>query len=260
MLGPALRFARPFLGVALFALVAGGAVGVEMPPAPSRWVFDEAGFLSVGAASEIDRELEAFEQRQGTQVIVAIFRSLPPGEVLEDWTARVAEAWRVGRARQDDGVVLFVFVEDRALRIEVGRGLEGALTDLEASRILRDALLPRLRTGDPDGAIQLAARALVAAVEGEYAAGPGGEPGGDGREASVLPVVITALLVLLLLVALSRFGGAGGGGRGGYRGGGGWTGGGFSGGGWSGGGGGFSGGGFSGGGGSFGGGGASGRW
>ena len=256
------RLASVLVGLGFVAVLlpqAASAAASALPPAPVRWVVDEAGFLSPGAATEIDSSLEAFEKRQGTQVVVAIFQRLPPGEVLEDWTVRVAESWRVGRARQDDGAVLFVFVEDRALRIEVGRGLEGALTDLEASRILQNALLPRLRAGDRDGAIRDAAQGIVAAVEGEYAPGAGGEPAADERRRPRLPVLLLALIVLVLLVELSRRGSSGGGRSGGRWGGGGWGGGGSIGGGWSGGGG-FSGGGFSGGGGSFGGGGASGRW
>lgn len=251
--------ARGVLWAALLVSAVGAkhASAAELPPAPTRWVLDEAAFLSPNAAADLDRELEAFEKRQGSQVVVAIYQRVPPGEVLEDWTARVAESWAVGRAKQDDGAVLFLFLEDRALRIEVGRGLEAALTDLEASRILRDVLIPRLREGDRDGAIRDSARAIVQAVEGEYAPGPGADRRKGTDRSSPLPMLILGILILVLLVELSRRG-SGGGRSGGHWGGGSWGGGGFSGGGWSGGG--FSGGGFSGGGGSFGGGGASGRW
>ncbi len=225
------------------------------PPAPDRWVLDEAGFLSPGARATLDSELEAFENRQGSQVVVAIFRALPEQVVLEEWTQRVAESWRVGRARQDDGVVLFLFVAERQVRLEVGYGLEGALTDLEASRILREQLIPQLRTGDRDAALLAAGRAVLAAIEGEYEPGPGAERGPSGG----LPfwgILLLALAVLLLLTIAGRAGGWRGGpgaGSSGWPGGGGFPTGRI-------GGGGFSGGGFSGGGGSFGGGGASGRW
>lgn len=254
---------RSVAGVALAALLAiafGDAVrgATPLPPAPARWVTDEAGVLSRGAAAEIDRRLEAFEKEQGTQIVVAIFRRLPADEALEDWTQRVAEAWRVGRARQDDGAVLFAFVDDRALRLEVGYGLEGALTDLESKVILEEVLIPRLRQGDWDGGVATAADAIVAAVRGEYVADRGAE-----RRRRELPPGFVLLLVIgvVLLIALTSRAARGSGGRTGGWGGGGWGGGSFGGGSRGGfGGRGFGGGGFSGGGGSFGGGGASGRW
>ncbi len=247
----ALGLAALFFAVALAAVEA--AQGAEtLPPVPARWVTDEAGVLGETAARAIDRRLEEFERGQGSQVLVAIFRQLPDGAVLEDWTQRVAQSWRVGRDEQDDGVVLFVFVDDRLLRLEVGYGLEGALTDLESKAILEAVLLPHLRAGDWDGGIGAAADAILAAIRGEYL------PSASARRpAARLPVgflVLVALFVLVLIIVLGRSA-RGGRGSGGF--GGGWTGGGFGGGGFSGGG---FGGGFSGGGGSFGGGGASGRW
>jgi len=238
------------------ALAAAAALGAaELPPAPARWVSDRAGVLSPAAAAELDRRLEAFEREQGSQVLVAIFERLPEDEALEDWTQRVAEAWRVGRADQDDGVVLFVFVADRALRLEVGYGLEGALTDLESKRILDGAVVPRLREGDWDGALAAGADAIVESIRGEYEPGePARGLRSTGGEAGFVALVLLLIVIYLIFKARAT-----------HRGGSFWGGGGASGGGWSGGGfgggfGGGGGGGFSGGGGSFGGGGASGRW
>lgn len=235
-----------------------GAAERALPPAPARWVTDQAGVLSPQVAHAIDGRLEAFEREQGTQLLIWIARRLPEDEAVEDWTQRVAESWGVGRAESDDGAVLFAFVDDRLLRVEVGYGLEGALTDLESKTILEEVLIPRLRAGDWDGGVSAAADALIESVRGEY------RPTvrrGAGREKGDLPLVFVVIAVLLFLVlfsAIARGGRSGrfrGGGRGGF---GGFGGGGFGGGGF--GGGGFGGGGFSGGGGSFGGGGATGRW
>ena len=196
---------RGLLAVAALAapiLAAGAAAHAReaLPPPPARWVSDRAGVVSSEAAASIDRRLEAFEREQGSQVLVAIFRRLPEDEALEDWTQRVAESWRVGRARQDDGVVLFVFVEDRQLRLEVGYGLEGALTDLESKAILEEVLVPRLREGDWDGGLGAAADGIVAAIRGEYRPEPGaarGRRGGGGVPAFVVFLVIVVLVNLL---------------------------------------------------------------
>jgi uncharacterized protein len=242
--------------LALVAMVAAGAVwaATPLPPPPARWVTDQVGVLSPSAAAAIDAKLEAFEKAQGTQILVAIFRKLPPDEELADWTQRVAESWRVGRAKQDDGAVLFVFVEDHALRLEVGYGLEGALTDLESKAILDDTLVPRLRQGDWDGGITAAVDAILVAVKGEYKAEPLASSDRRPQPDIGLGGFLLILAIFVVVMLVSR---AGRSNR--WRGGGG-LGGGFGGGGWMGGGGGFGGGGFSGGGGGFGGGGASGRW
>ncbi len=239
-----------FQAAALLATPAGDA-----PAAPARWVEDQAGVLSAGAARAIDAKLEAFEKRQGSQVLVAIYPRLPPNEVLEDYTHRVAEAWGVGRSKQDDGVVLFLFVEDRALRLEVGYGLEGALTDLESKAILEDVLIPHLRQGDFDAGFTAATDAILAAIDGEYQPDPRALARRPKLDAGTLAFLVVVVVLLVLFSARasrqnrgSRWGGP-------WMGGGGWGGGGWGGGGFSGGGGGFSGGG-----GSFGGGGASARW
>jgi uncharacterized protein len=242
-----------FAGIAAAALSAPS--NRPVPEKPARWVTDRAGVLSPAAASAIDAKLEAFEKAQGSQVLIAIFPQLPENEVLEEYSQRVAEAWRVGRAKQDDGVVLFLFVADRALRLEVGYGLEGALTDLESKHILQDTLIPHLRNGDYDGGFTAAADAILAAIQGEYQP----DPVQGRRSKGGAFVFYVVFIILLILISASRNRRSGrtrswtGGGPW-IGGGGGWGGGGFGGGGFGGG------GGFSGGGGSFGGGGASARW
>jgi len=245
------RHFRPLSAWALlaFAVTAVAFASGPVPEKPARWMTDRAGVLSPGTAAAIDGKLEAFEKAQGSQVLIAIFPKLPEGEVLEEYTQRVAEAWRVGRAKEDDGVVLFLFVADRALRLEVGYGLEGALTDLESKQILQDTLIPHLRNGDYDGGFTAAADAILVAIQGEYTAEPARAPGRRSKGGGFVFYLVFIVLMILISAARRHRGG-------GFRsGGGGWGGGGFGGGGSFGGGGGFSGGG-----GSFGGGGASARW
>lgn len=252
---------RRWLAAAALALVAVTANAAPEPAAPpARWFTDRVGVASPQAAGRIDALLESFEREQGSQLLVVVLPRLPAGEALEDWTQRTAQAWRVGREKQDDGAVLFVFVEDRQLRLEVGYGLEGALTDLESKVILDEVLVPRLRAGDWDGGLEAAAAAMIESVRGEYLPDPasGARALRDGASGRVIALTLLALVVFLV-VASRRAGRHGGfrGGGGPWVSGGGGAGGGF--GGWSGGS--FGGGGgFSGGGGSFGGGGASGRW
>jgi uncharacterized protein len=240
------RFRRPLSGLLLVVWTAAATAALagqaDIPPSPTRWVTDTAGFLTRATADSLDGRLEDFERRTGRQVIVYIGRTT--GDVsIEDWAAKAFAAWKVGRRGIEDGLILFLMAEDRRVRIEVGYGLEPVVTDLAASRIIRDILIPRLQSGDNDGAVTEAVTALLATASGE----PSGEetPPSEGSRAlkggnTILAVIgviffiilfITnprlAIWLLYVLMSGGRGGGGGGGfGGGGFRGGGGRSGGG----------------------------------
>jgi uncharacterized protein len=132
------------------AILAGAAPPV--PPAPTRWVTDTAGLMSATARDALDQRLEAYQKSTGHQVIVWIAPTLS-GEVMEEWCPRVFTAWGIGRKGKDDGVAMFVFVNDKQLRIEVGYGLEERLPDLYVGRIIEQAIKPELIKGHGDVAI-----------------------------------------------------------------------------------------------------------
>jgi len=243
----------------LLAEVAAGVSADELPPPPTAYFNDYAGVVSAADAQRLDAKLRAFAGETSTQIVVAVFPDLPSPS-LEDFTFRAAEAWRVGRKDWDNGAVLFVFVGDRKMRIETGYGLEGALPDILAGRILDEQVRPRFRAGDWTGGLEAGIDGILAATRGEYKAPPPRK-----RGVPLVPLVIVVCFVILLLWLASESSRHASIGRTydrrgwrrdrGYWGGGGPWGGGGGGGGWGGGGGGFSGGG-----GSFGGGGASSSW
>jgi uncharacterized protein len=249
------------LGVAAAAL-AQRSIEEQLPPKPARYVTDLAGVLGDRAES-LNSRLEQFERDSSNQILVWIDRKIPENFTLEDFTVRAAQKWKAGQAKTDNGAVLFVFTEDRKLRIEVGYGLEGVLPDITANRIIQDEILPRFRSDDYPGGIEAGVDAMIAATKGEYK-GTGttvderSRRGAPRISGCLVPALFLLFFFVLPLLARKRsrrgrtFGGSGWWIGGGGLGGGGWGGGGgFSGGG---------GGGFSGGGGSFGGGGASGSW
>lgn len=227
------------------------------PPIPELWgvrVHDEAHILSTGFVDQLEQRLKSDEDSTSNQIAVLIIKSLEDYP-LEDYTLKVAEKWKLGDKDKDNGVLLFVAVDDRQLRIETGYGVEGALPDALCKQIIRNEITPYFRQGNYEAGIQAGVDAIVKAIAGEYKAEPQ-TSARRSRGGSIVPFLI--IVVILILISKMR----GGGGRN-YRGGGwssgsGWFGGGFSGGGgsWGGGGG----GGFSGGGGGFGGGGSSGSW
>ena len=252
------RRLSPLLLGLLFGVAALGAgIDEKLPPAPDRYVTDRAGVLSSDRAASLNARLEKFEQDTSNQLLVWIDRRIPEGFTLEEFTVRAAQKWGAGQRKESNGAVLFVFTEDRKMRIEVGYGLEGVLPDALAHRIQEDEILPRFREDDYEGGVEAGAAAIMAATRGEYK-GTGSTAaerrGRRRRSTDSLPGYIAAFLFFFLPFLFRNrwrtYGSGGwrtGGGLGGWGSGGGW--------------GGFSGGGsFSGGGGSFGGGGSSGGW
>jgi uncharacterized protein len=148
-----------------------GAADV-VPPPPTRHFDDRAGFVAESAARALDEKLAGFETRTGSQLVVSIFPSLPSPS-LEDFTVRTAQAWRVGQHKLDSGLLLFVFVKERKLRLEVGYGLEGKVPDVVAKRVIEDVIAPRFRAGDPAGGLEAGVDALMTVIEGQPTAGPG---------------------------------------------------------------------------------------
>lgn len=220
----------------------------SIPEHGGIWVHDEARVLSAETVRYLEHQLQAHRDSTSNQIAVYIIPSLD-GEDIDDYANRVFSKWQLGQKGKDNGVLLLVELQEKRVRIEVGYGLEGVLTDLMSSRINRNEIAPRFRTGDYDGGIRAGVSAIIQVIRGEYV----NEDPKPRRKSKKGSSLITTLIVLLVVIFLSRRrGGRGGGGY--WSSGGGWIlpGGGFSSssGSWGSSGGDFGGGGFSGGGGS----------
>jgi uncharacterized protein len=245
---------------ALFASLAIESQSAEIiPPKPDRYFNDYAGVVSKEAAYRFNEQLAQFERETSDQVVVAIFPKMQSESDIADYTQRVAQAWGVGQKERRNGVVLFVFVQDRKMFIQVGYGLEGALPDITAFDITEYKIKPHFRSGDYEGGIAIGIDSIFKAIRGEYKGS--GKTVAEGHRGGGAPSFLFFIIFIIALIVISkimrRLGGYGySSGRGGPvffpvgGGGGGWSSGG--------GGGGFSG--FGGGGGSFGGGGAGSSW
>jgi len=227
---------------------------LSIPPAPTHYVTDTVGALSPSTRDSLEGELRGFETLSGHQVIVWI-GDTTGGTPLEEWTAEAGERWKVGRKGKDDGAILFLFMRDHKVRIEVGYGLESALTDADSHRIITETILPKMKSGDTEGAIVDGAVAMLQTVTPSFqsVAAPAPTPAQQSMRQILYPLLWFVGFLILLRIIRRMFGPLGAGYFiGSSLGGRGFGGGGF--------GGGFGGGGFSGGGGGFGGGGASGGW
>lgn len=245
-------FAAPLC--ALMLLVGLGASAFQVPSLTGP-VVDEAGVLNGQTVSKLSGLLQRINQRGTVQLQVLTLSSLQ-GDVIENVSIQVVDAWKLGTAKGDNGVLFLIVPSEKKMRIEVGQGLEGDLPDVIAKRIIADVVAPYFREGLYNegitaGVIEILRHTDAKAI-GEEAPPP------PAREKKKSGLFWFILIIFLLLLKQILFGGGGGGGRGfgGRRGLGGFYGGGFGGGGF----GGSSGGGWSGGGGGFSGGGASGSW
>ena len=143
---------------------------VAVPPLVGRAV-DQTGTLSSDEMASLNQTLRNFEARKGSQVAVLIVPTTAP-ETIEQYSLRVAEAWKIGRKKIDDGAILVVAKDDRTLRIEVGYGLEGALTDVTSKRIIDEIITPRFRSGDFAGGISAGVDRIIRVVDGESLPAP----------------------------------------------------------------------------------------
>ena len=252
-----MRTTRSTLALIAFATIAHAAEVI--PPKPAAYFNDYAGVVSKEAAHRFNEDLAQFERDTSDQVVVAVYPKMQTDSDVADYTQRVAQTWGVGQKAQNSGTVLFVFVQDRKMFIQVGYGLEGALPDATAFDIYEYRIKPHFRNNDYEGGFREGIESIEKAIKGEYT-GTGKTVAERRGSSSGFPSLIPFLIFLAFLIVISRamrrLGGYGYSRRGGPiffpmgGGGGGWSSGG--------GGGGFSG--FSGGGGSFGGGGAGGSW
>jgi uncharacterized protein len=231
-----------------------------IPPKPAAYFNDYAGVVSKEAANRFNEQLAQFERDTSNQVVVAVFPKMQSDSDLADYTQRVAQAWGVGQKDRRNGVVLFVFVQDRKMFIQVGYGLEGTLPDITTYDIRVNHINPHFRNADYEGGLAEGIDLICKAIRGEYKGS--GTTHLERRARTPAPSFLFFIIFVVVLSIISRVMQR----RGGYSyssrrsgpvfipmgfggGGGGWS---------SGGGGGFSG--FSGGGGSFGGGGSGGSW
>jgi uncharacterized protein len=162
--------ARTFLLALLLGWVFPALAAVAVPPLVGR-VVDQTGTLSTSDVSTLNQTIRAFEARKGSQVAVLIAPSTE-GEAIEQFSLRVAEAWKIGRKKIDDGVLLVIAKNDRKLRIEVGYGLEGALTDATSKRIIDEIITPHFRSGDFAGGISAGVDRILRVIEGEKLPAP----------------------------------------------------------------------------------------
>src|ERR1700687_1558509 len=164
-LAAAMNAARASLLALMLCWAFAAFADVAVPPLSGR-VVDQTGTLSRADLVSLTQTLKNLEMRKGSQVAVLIVPTTAP-ETIEQYSIRVAEAWKIGRKKIDDGALLVVAKDDRKLRIEVGYGLEGSLNDVTAKRIIDEVITPKFRSGDFAGGISAGVKRIIGVIEGE---------------------------------------------------------------------------------------------
>jgi uncharacterized protein len=166
---------------------------VAIPPLTAR-VTDLTGTLSGQAVQQLESTLAAFEAKKGSQIAVLIVPTTQPEEI-EQYSIRVTDQWKLGRKGIDDGILLLVAKDDRRVRIEVGRGLEGAVPDAIANRIISETITPRFKTGDYAGGITAGIEQIIAVVNGEPLPEPDKKWEHHGGLGEMLPLLLVVVFV-----------------------------------------------------------------
>jgi len=207
------------VAVAALLLVAGApsrsaAAPLILPPKPTRYATDRAGVIAPPRLAALNEKLAAFERETSNQVLVYVDRRLPEGTTLEEMAAQAVRSWGVGQKDRSNGAVLFVFVDQRAMRLEVGYGLEGPIPDARAKQITSDVMKPFFKKGDYAGGIEAGVDAVLHAARGEGYAGSGrtvAEGGGPRRSSTGLlpgwtgPLFPTFAALLVFIRRLRRW-------------------------------------------------------
>lgn len=169
---------------------------LAVPPLDGRRVHDEADVLGSQTIQSLESQLKLHEDSTGNQMAILIINSLQ-GESLEEYSLRVAHnEWKLGSSKNDNGILLLIAIEDRKMRIEVGQGLEGVLTDALCSQIIRNEMAPEFRRGDYDAGVLLAVHAIVQAIAGEYTVE---QTVGENSQMSVGERMLTGLFIFGML-------------------------------------------------------------
>src|SRR5882724_5361376 len=193
---------RAIAAAALLLAFCAVAEDASIPPLTGR-VVDLNGTLSAEQKRGLEASLEAFEKRKGSQIAVLITGTTFP-EPIESFAMRVAEAWKIGRKGVDDGIVVVIAKSDQAMRIEVGYGLEGAVPDAVAKRLIEELFIPRFREGDFYGGLRAGLDRLVRVIDGEPLPAPKQERGGGSEPRSIEAYFVLFMVIVITVGGLLR--------------------------------------------------------
>src|SRR5436190_18815569 len=190
------------LAAALLLMLSPLTAAEVIPPKPDRYFNDYAGVVPKAAADRFNEQLAQFERETSDQVVVAVFPKMQSDSKVADYTQRVAQAWGVGQKERRNGVVLFVFTQDRKMFIQVGYGLEGALPDLTAFDVTEYRIKPHFRNNDYEGGLAEGIDSIFKAIRGEYKGS--GKTVAERHRNAPAPSFLFFIIFVAVLMIISR--------------------------------------------------------
>ncbi len=200
-------FLKTYFTSLLLVLSVSALGQIAVPPHGGRWVHDEANVLSPSTVAQLEQVLKAERDSTSNQIAILIVPSLE-GEDIDGFGIRVADAWKAGTKENDNGVIFIIAIQERKMRIEVGQGLEGVLTDAISSRINRNEVAPQFRQGNYDAGVAAGTMAIIQAIKGTY---KGDGPARRSKRGGKSPLTtIIIIIIIIIIMSRSRGGGVGG--------------------------------------------------
>lgn len=194
-----------YIVLSIIIVVSSNAHALDVPNLQG-YVNDYADMISPSAKAELEQELKVFEQTDSTQIVILTIPSLEQ-EVIEDFGIKVGDAWKIGQKNKDNGIIFIVSKQEKKMRIEVGRGLEGRLTDLTAGRIIDLVVKPRFKRGDYDGGFIAAVSSLIDATRGEFKADGNHDNQSHNNSSYFTTFLIFGFIAILIIGTILRIAG-----------------------------------------------------
>jgi uncharacterized protein len=192
------------ISVIIFCLTFGVFAQKAIPEKPDSWVNDYTNLLDANQERILSNKLDKLEKATSTQIFLAILDKIPEDYYLDDYTVKMFEKWNPGRKNENNGVLIVLFTGDRKIRIEVGYGLEGVLTDLQAGRVIDDVMKPEFKKGDYFTGLNNGIDVIISAVKGEYTIPV------EGKSRSKKSNWFSLIVIFFIIISvLRRFGGRG---------------------------------------------------
>ena len=202
---PYFRTGRAVMFLAAWWLMAVGFASTlcaepPLPPKPTKYFNDYAAIVPADVGQRLNEKLAQFERDTSNQVLVAVFPQIPEGTYLEDYTIKTAQSWGTGQKKRDNGIILFAFIKDRKMRIEVGYGLEGAVPDTIAASIIRDVIRPQFKAGNYAAGFEQGVEAIIKATKHEYKGTGATVADGNQTSSSGTSFWVVIVLVVIFLI------------------------------------------------------------
>jgi len=182
------------------------AIAAEViPPKPAHYFNDYAQVVNAGTADQLNAQLENFERATGNQFVVAVYPKMQSDSSIDDYTVRVFRSWKVGQKGTNNGVVLFAFIQDHQMFVQVGYGLEGVLPDALCKQITEYEIKPHFKTGDYAGGLIAGVNAIVAASQHEYKGNGTTVASGKQKDPGISLLVIGFVCFVILIIILGAY-------------------------------------------------------